>query len=140
MVFKCVDTNKNMNIEIKKSSKNSDDVWEFFNKISDVTNLNPAEEKGKAFECIHRNMVVGMVVVDTFPKDYVTISRIAVDEEYRRFGVGESLLSHLTQIYDVLRSEVNKTNYKSQKLFEEFGFERIGEGRYNKLIKYEYSN
>lgn len=128
-----------MDFEIQKSTKSSEEVWAFFDRITDVSNLNPAEEKNIAFECIYQGETIGMAVVDTFPQNYVMIDRIAVNKSYRQCGVGTSLLSYISENYDMLKCEVNVDNSNSQQMVEKFGFEKIGLGRYGELARYEYA-
>lgn len=60
------------------------------------------------------------------------ITNIAVLPEYRRMGIGTSLLSELVKEADalslnILTLEVRKSNIEAQGLYKSFGFDIIGE-------------
>ena len=64
--------------------------------------------------------------------DQGDITNIAVDESYRRKGIGSMLLTALIKRARadkciLLTLEVRKSNYAAQALYEKFGFKRIGE-------------
>lgn len=129
-----------MDFSVQESQKSPTGVWAFFDEIRDVNNLNPAEEENTAIECLHQEDVVGMAVIDTFPRNHITIDRIAVDKSYRRCGVGTVLLEYISSEYGSPRCEVHTDNTPSQKMIEAFGFKRDGTSRYNRLVQYKHSD
>ena len=60
------------------------------------------------------------------------VTNVAVLPEYRRRGVGSSLVAEMVKTAESLRLElltleVRKSNVAAQKLYEKFGFEILGE-------------
>ena len=63
--------------------------------------------------------------------DAVDILNVATRPDYRRGGVATALLNHIINIYEkemsFLTLEVRPSNTAAIKLYESFGFERVGE-------------
>ena len=60
------------------------------------------------------------------------VTNVAVLPEYRRMGVGSSLVAEMIKTaenlkLELLTLEVRKSNVAAQKLYEKFGFEILGE-------------
>ena len=60
------------------------------------------------------------------------VTNVAVLPEYRRMGVGSSLVAEMVKTaenlkLELLTLEVRKSNIAAQKLYEKFGFEILGE-------------
>ena len=78
--------------------------------------------------------------------DLVEIFTIAVDEAYRKRGIGEELLSHLIEKSKASGAreiwlEVSVKNFKAIGLYEKFGFEKNGirKNYYQKLGEDAYN-
>ena len=78
--------------------------------------------------------------------DLVEIFTIAVDEDYRKRGIGKELLSHLIEKSKESGAreiwlEVSVKNFKAIELYEKFGFEKDGirKNYYQKLGEDAYN-
>ena len=73
--------------------------------------------------------------------DLVEIFTIAVDEDYRKRGIGKELLSHLIEKSKESGLEVSVKNFKAIGLYEKFGFEKDGirKNYYQKLGEDAYN-
>lgn len=125
-------------LTVERSDKRPNEVWIFFDQIRDVNNLNPAEEEETAWECYVDGNLAGMAVVDDhFPSYGAYVSRIAVDESYRRIGVATKLMETILDQYSRVKCEVHKNNTPSLKLMESVGIEDVGMGRYDELVQFD---
>lgn len=78
----------------------------------------------------YHNKIVGYIgmwkVVDE-----VNITNVAVHPEYRSLGIGSALLGEVIKIANVMNMvniylEVRQSNLLAQKLYEKFGFQKVG--------------
>lgn len=75
------------------------------------------------------NMPVGFVNLQCVAGE-LTINNIAVLKEFRKQSIGEKLLKAALEAYpnaDVAFLEVRESNIPAQKLYEKFGFVKVGE-------------
>lgn len=125
-------------IVVSRSSKRAGGVWLFFDRVRDVTDLNPAEEQQEAWEATigDDDEVVGMAVVDTIPSSHSFISRIAVVEDNRRSGVATALIKAIHDEHGDVACRVRTNNTAGQGLVETLGFEQV-DCRFHSLHRYE---
>jgi|AntDeeMetagen681_2_1112603.scaffolds.fasta_scaffold01788_2 ribosomal protein S18 acetylase RimI-like enzyme len=122
-------------ITVTKSRKQSGDVWLFFDRILDVTDLDPAEEQMEAWEAKIDGDVVGMAVVDTIPSEKF-IRRVAVKEDARQQGVASALLRRIKAIHGDVACRVHESNPAGHALVNANGFSKT-ESRFHELDRYE---
>jgi len=111
--------------------------WSFFYSVSDVTELNPAEEQGEPWEAVLDSEAVGMAMVDTSFDPPYHIDRVAVLEDYRRQGIATRLLERIKTRHGRVTCRVRTNNSASQTLVESVGFARTGDSRWPSLYYYD---
>lgn len=82
------------------------------------------------FVALENGKVVGFAVLDTV-LDEGNLLDIAVDESYRRLGVGRILMNELFKVANekslsFITLEVRESSSPAIALYEAFGFERVG--------------
>lgn len=123
-----------MNIKIiKATQKNISDVA----MIEENCFLTTWTEQSIADSIRNDNAYFGVAYVDNKPAGYMSIQvccgegdimRVAVLPEFRRLGIGRALLEKcfLANKLDAVFLDVRENNVPAIRLYESFGFEKIG--------------
>lgn len=88
------------------------------------------KDNSRFFVAITKNEVSGYIGANNVLGE-VYINNIAVFYNYRGFGIGESLLTHLINVSkeencDLVTLEVRVSNAPARKLYEKLGFSEVG--------------
>lgn len=123
---------------VTRSPLRPDGVWAFFERIVDVTDLNPAEEQAEAWDATdaHSDNRIGMAVVDKIPSP-PHVFRVATVPDRRREGVGSALLRKLIDQYGPVTCNVRRNNEASRSMLRALGFDESG-SRWPSLVACEY--
>ena len=125
-------------VAVEQIRATASEVWQFFYEVPNVSDLSPHEERQETWAAVVDGDRVGMAVVDTFPSDYVFISRVAVIEPYRQRGVGTALLAAIEDEHGRMRCRVHQDNPAGQALVDGAGFSRDGDDRrWGELFEYD---
>ncbi|MEE1218586.1 MAG: ribosomal protein S18-alanine N-acetyltransferase [Ruminococcus sp.] len=88
-------------------------------------------ENSVFYVCIQNDVVVGYIGMN-FVLDEGYIFNVAVDEKYRKMGIGSALIDALVTYakhnnFYFLTLEVRESNAAAISLYSKFGFEKVGE-------------
>lgn len=103
-----------------------DDFWSNSNLESELNNSN-----SHCFVAKFENEIVGFASILQI-LDEIHLDNIVVKKDFRNLGIGKQLLEHLINICTNINNvrlitlEVNETNTIAQKLYEDFGFKKLG--------------
>ena len=99
-----------------------DDFWTIENLKSEINNPN-----SKYFIAKLQNKIVGFVGI-WFAYDDVHLMNIVTHKNFRNQGVGKKLLEHIISNIKnkPLTLEVRSSNFPAIKLYEQFGFKKVG--------------
>ena len=84
--------------------------------------------------CTYQETIIGYILYDIKPSD-VTILDVVVDEEYRRLGVGTSLLVYVMSKCnnnEKIYTEISSNNVEAQALFTRNKFTKLKTERFNR--------